>query len=91
MNKKTLEQGIADIKELFDDALKNGKWNDYKSGNQSFFNEKDNGFFIDKRVVERDVVIQRLVDYFNQNEIVGHCVQLDSITLLFTTFKIISL
>lgn len=91
MNKRTLEQGISDIKELFDDALKTGNWKDYASGNQSFFVDKDNEFFIDKRVCERDVVISRLVSYFDQNEIVGHCVVLDSITLLFTTFKIAEL
>lgn len=56
----------------------------------NFYNVGDNRtkFYIDKRNVERDGVMETLMSYFKDNELTdGRCL-VDSVTFLWTSFTI---
>ena len=79
MSKVSIEQAFKDLIELFE--LEDDKFKPY---------EVTDSFIINKSKFERFEVVNKLQTYFNDNEIIDGCISLNKITLVFTSFKIIS-
>lgn len=79
-NVVTKDKFIEDMRSLFNiNEIKKDEFNNLNSNDD---------FMIDKRNNTRDNVITSLQDYFIHNEIKDHFVTVDSITLLYTVFRI---
>lgn len=55
----------------------------------SISRENNGKFMIAKQECERFQVIKKLEEYFGKNKIQDHCVTVDSMTIVFTTFQIV--
>ena len=82
MKQITKKEAFEAIKGLFD-LSDMGK----REEGKSFYAEKENGdvtFMFDKRQYWRDEVVSKLAEYFQDKNIVGGQVRIDSITFVWT-------
>ena len=75
-----IEKVIEDLKKLFDIKKDRNEFGSY---------EIEGSFGIDKRQFERGTVIGMLEEYFKDKFIEGGYLAVDSITFVFTTFKVL--
>ena len=83
MTQITKQEAFDAIKGMFDFSKP-----EKREDGKSFYVEKDNGdvtFMFDKRQYWRDEVISKLAEYFQDKNIVGGQVRIDSITFVWTS------